>query len=144
MTKTTWVQLTFILDILKLTSYTKKKNRTAIIKKLKKHFATHEIPNELVTDNGQPFNSAEFENFLRSSGTQHKTSSPGYPQSNGHVHVENAVKTGKNLIRKANESGAKYYLVLLTWRNTLTEGMTSSPVHAVNGRSVHANSAANC
>ena len=59
------------------------KTGTVIIKKLKKHFATHGIPNELVSDNGPPFNSAKFENFLRSSGTEHLTSSPGYHKITG-------------------------------------------------------------
>ena len=108
------------------------KTGTVIIKKLKKHFATHGIPNDLISDNGPPFNSAEFENFLRSSGTEHITSSPGYPQSNGRV--ENAVKTAKNLIKKAKESGAEYYLSLLSWRNTPTEGMNSSPAQRMFGR----------
>ena len=59
------------------------KTGKVIIKKLKKHFAGHGIPNELQSDNGPPFNSAEFEHFLRSALTEHITSSLGYPQSNG-------------------------------------------------------------
>ena len=76
------------------------KTVTVIIKKVKTHFVTHGTPNELLSGNEPPFNSAEFENFLWSSGTEHVTSSPGYPQSNGQV--ENAVKTAKSLIKKAN------------------------------------------
>ena len=53
------------------------KTGTVIIKKLKKHFVTHGTPNELLSGNEPPFNSAEFENFLRSSGSTHVTSSPG-------------------------------------------------------------------
>ena len=75
------------------------KTVTVIIKKLKRHFVTHGTPNELLSGNEPPFNSAQFEN-LWSSGTEHVTSSPGYPQSNGLV--ENAVKTAKSLIKKAN------------------------------------------
>lgn len=56
------------------------KTGTVIIKKLKKHFVTHGTPNELLSGNEPPFNSAEFENFLISSGTAYVTSSPGYPQ----------------------------------------------------------------
>ena len=80
-----------------------RKTGTVIIKKLKRFFATHGIPNELLSDKGPPFYSAEFENFLRSSGTEDVTSSPGYPQSNGRV--ENAVKTAKSLIKTAKASG---------------------------------------
>ena len=54
---------------------------TVTIKKLKRHFVTHGTPNELLSGNEPPFNSAEFENFLRSSGTEHVTSSPGYPKA---------------------------------------------------------------
>ena len=38
------------------------KTGTVIIKKLKKHFVTHGTPNELLSGNEPPFNSAEFEN----------------------------------------------------------------------------------
>ena len=79
------------------------KTGTVIIKKLKRLFATHGIPNELLSDKGPPFYSAEFENFFGSSGTEDVTSSPGYPQSNGRV--ENAVKTAKSLIKTAKASG---------------------------------------
>ena len=38
------------------------------IDKLRSSFATHGIPNTLVTDNGSVFTSAEFEHFLRQNG----------------------------------------------------------------------------
>ena len=56
---------------------------------------------------------------------------PCYPKSNGRV--ENAVKTVKNLIKKAKESGADYHLSLLSWRNTLTEGLSTSPAQQMFG-----------
>ena len=56
------------------------KTGTVIIKKLKKHFVTHGTPNELLSGNEPPFNSSEFENFLRSSGSAYVTGSLGYPQ----------------------------------------------------------------
>ena len=108
------------------------KTGTVIIKKLKKHFVTHGTPNELLSGNEPPFNSAEFENFLRSSGTAYVTSSPGYPQSNGRV--ENAVKTAKSLIKKVKATGADYFLLLLSWRNTPTEGLSTSPAQRMFGQ----------
>ena len=87
------------------------KTGTVIIKKLKKHFVTHGTPNE-------------FENFLRSSGTAYVTSSPGYPQSNGRVM---SVKTAKSLIKEVKAMAADYFLLLLSWRNTPTEGLSTSP-----------------
>ena len=59
------------------------KTGTVIIKKLKRHFVTHGTPTELLSGNEPPFTSAEFDNFLQLSGTEHVTSSQGYPQSNG-------------------------------------------------------------
>ena len=110
------------------------KTGTVIINKLKKHFATHGIPNQLHSDNGPPYNSAEFGSFLKSSGTEHITSSPGYPQSNGRV--ENAVKTARTLIKKAKESDSEFFLSLLSWRDTPTEGMNSSPAQRMFGRRI--------
>ena len=45
------------------------KTGTVIINKLKKQFAAHEIPNQLHSDNGPPYNSAEFSNFVKTSAT---------------------------------------------------------------------------
>ena len=108
------------------------KTGTVIIKKLKKHFVIHGTPNELLSGNEPPFNAAEFENFLRSSGIAHVSNSPGYPQSNGRV--ENAVKTAKSLIKKVKATGADYFLLVLTWRNTPTEGLSTSPARHMFGQ----------
>ena len=108
------------------------KTGAVIIKKLKKHFVTHGTPNELLSGNEPPFDSAEFENFLSSSGTAHVTNFPGYPQSNGRV--ENAVKTAKSLIKKVKATGADYFLLLLSWRNTPTEELSTSPAPRMFGQ----------
>ena len=42
-------------------------------------------PDEIVSDNGPPFQSKEFAKFLSSLGIKHTTSSPGYPHSNGFI-----------------------------------------------------------
>ena len=63
---------------------------------------------------------------------EHITSSPEYPQSNGKV--ENAVKTSKNLMKKAATIISDYQLALLDWWNTPTEGMKSSPAQRMFGR----------
>ena len=95
------------------------------ISKLKKHFATHCIPNEVVSNNGPPPNSIEFANFLRSTVVKYVTSSPHHAQSN--ERIGNAVKTAKKLLKKRTESVTEYYLLLLNWRNTPIEGMNTSP-----------------
>ena len=103
-----------------------------VIGKLKIHLARHGIPDELVSDNGPPFSSTEFNAFSNQYGFEHVTSSPGYPQSNGKV--ENAVKVSKNLMRKAIESKSDPHLALLAWRNTPSEGLGTSPAQRIFGR----------
>jgi len=82
------------------------KSAKEVIKKLKAHLARHGIPDQLVSDNRQPFASASFQEFADTYNFEHVTSSLTYPQSNGKV--ENAVKTEKTLLEKArkSESGA--------------------------------------
>ena len=65
-------------------------------------------------------------------GFEHNTSSLNYPQSNGKV--ENAVKTAKNLMKKAMDSQSDPYLALLAWRNTPSESVNSSPAQRIFGR----------
>ena len=109
-----------------------KKDAKQIIKKLKRHFASHGIPVELVSDNGPPYNSEEFANFANEYEFELQKSSPTYLQSNGRA--ENAVKTAKQLLKKAIESGNDFYLSLLDWQNTPTEGLDSSPAQRIFGR----------
>ena len=109
-----------------------KKTASAVIKRLKRHFSNHGIPNLLQTDNGPPFNSTEFREFAMTYEFELVTSSPNYPQSNGRV--ENAVKTAKQLMKKSKEAGTDFYLALLDWRNTPSEGVGSSPVQRLYGR----------
>ena len=52
-------------------------------------------------------------------------SSPRYPQSNRKA--ENVVKTVKRLFKKCKESGTSEFQVLMDWRDTPSEGMSTSP-----------------
>ena len=99
---------------------------------LKRHFARYGIPEVLRTDNGPQFASNAFRNFSREWSFSHVTSSPRYPQSNGKV--ENSVKTAKRLMLKAKQSGTDPWLALLAFRNTPTQGFTSSPAQRLMGR----------
>ncbi|UYV70964.1 K02A2.6-like, partial [Cordylochernes scorpioides] len=56
-----------------------------ILPVLKSTFARHGIPEIIITDNGPPFTSQDFTNFTNEWDIEHKTSSPGYPKSNGLV-----------------------------------------------------------
>ena len=48
---------------------------------LKSVFATHGIPDTLMSDNGSAFTSAEFKEFADCNGIQHLTSAPYHPSS---------------------------------------------------------------
>ena len=87
-----------------------------IIYHLKSIFARHGIPLTLISDNGPPFDSAEFREFLSSWGIEHDPSSPRYPRSNGQI--ERTVQTIKNLMKKCHDSGQDFFTALLNYRNT--------------------------
>ena len=122
----------YFSDYFEIDELHKAKTGAAVIGKLKKRFATHGIPDTFHSDNGPPFNSKEFSAFAAMYEFEHITSSPEYPQSNGKV--ENAVKTSKNLMKKAATTNSDFQLALLDWRNTPTEGMKSSPAQRMFGR----------
>ena len=98
----------------------------AIILQLKNHFARYGCPDRLISDNGPQFASSEFAEFAKEWDFEHRTSSPGNSKANRKV--ESAVKTAKNLIRKALESRTDPYIAILEYRNTPMQGMESSPV----------------
>ncbi|XP_028404073.1 uncharacterized protein K02A2.6-like [Dendronephthya gigantea] len=79
------------------------KTSDKVIGELKSHFSRYGVPDQLITDNGPPYNSGVFCEFAREFEFEHITSSPGYPKSNGKS--ENAVRTAKRLMKKAKESG---------------------------------------
>lgn len=101
---------------------------TEVTRKLRRHFSTHGIPDKVISDN-VPFNSREFEEFSRSYEFEHITSSPHYAQSNGKL--ENTIKIGKTLMKKAKEADTDFYLSLLDWRNTPSEGLGNSPARCL-------------
>ena len=76
---------------------------STVIRHLKKVFARHGIPEQLLTDNGPQYSSRQFKNFADNWGFVHNTSSPLYPRSNGLA--ERTVQTVKNILKKAKEDG---------------------------------------
>ena len=61
-------------------------------------FATHGIPEVVVSDNGTQFTSAEFSQFMMKNGIRHIKTAPYHPSSNGLA--ERAVKTFKEGMKK--------------------------------------------
>ena len=54
-------------------------------------FSRFELPLTLRTDNGQQFNSNEFEQYLNEHGIKHYTSIPLWPQSNSEINTKIAL-----------------------------------------------------
>lgn len=69
------------------------------IKQLSEVFARFGLPKQIVSDNGPPFTSGDFSQFLASNAVEHLFSAPYHAASNGAA--ENAVKTIKRVIKKA-------------------------------------------
>ena len=63
------------IEVRKLDSLTS----TSTVDKLKSIFAAHGIPELLISENGPQFSSGEIQEFARTFGFQHMTSSPKYP-----------------------------------------------------------------
>ena len=101
---------------------------TAVITKLKNHFARYGCPDAVVSDNGSQFTSLEFAQFKDKWKFKHRTISPGNSKANGKV--EASVKTAKQLLRKSDD----IHLALLDHRNTITQGMTTSPAQRLMNR----------
>ena len=75
------------------------------IVKLREIFATHVLPETIVSDNGPNFTSTEFENFLAKNGIKHTKVSPYHPASNGQA--EQAVRVFKEGVEKMEEETCK-------------------------------------
>ena len=108
------------------------KRGSEIIYKLKQHFARHGLPLVCCTDNGPPYGSSEFRDFMAKYEIEHVTSSPRFSRSNGKV--EASVKIAKRLMKRAIADGKDPYLFLLDWRNCPTEGLGLSPAQMLMGR----------
>ena len=106
-----------------------------VIRALRNWFADIGVPRVLTTDGGPQFSSRRFAEFCDRWQVQHSTSSPHFPQSNGHA--EAAVKALKRLIMKTTTGGAldvdSFQRGLLEWRNT-PRANGQSPAQALYGR----------
>ena len=104
------------------------RSRPRVLPNLKDHleelFSVEGIPDEIMSDNGPPFNGKEFSSYLTGLGIRHTTSSPNYPQSNGFF--ERQIQTVKRLIEKANSSGRSHQEALTSLRaQPLGDGLPS-------------------
>ena len=104
-----------------------------VITKTKAHFARHGMPENLLSDNGPQFISADFEEFCQLYSIKHLSSSPYWPKGNGKA--ESAVKIIKSLLRKTGDMT----IALLHYRNTPQQGHSFSPVQRSMGRRTRCN-----
>ncbi|KAG7301015.1 hypothetical protein JYU34_015388 [Plutella xylostella] len=111
---------------------------THAIEKLSQLFAQFGLCKQIISDNGPPFSSTEFELFTRSNGIDHIFSAPYHPASNGAA--ENAVKTLKKVIKKAKLENSNVSMALqkflLHYRNTEHCTTGDSPAQILMGRSL--------
>ena len=81
------------------------------IQKFTQLFSQYGSPKSLTTDNGPPFSSEVFAQFMSTQRVEHITSSPHYPKSNGFI--ERQVKTMKTALATATTSAKTLDDVLL-------------------------------
>ena len=101
---------------------------TATIEKLRAIFATHGLPERIVTDNETVFTSEEFEKLLHQNGIAHTRTASYHPASNGLA--ERAVQMFKQGIKRLHE-GTRF---LSQYRLTPHMTMGRSPAELLLGR----------
>ena len=96
-------------------------------------FSIEGYPDEIVSDNGPPFQSKEFAKFLSGLGIKHTTSSPGYPHSNGFI--EWHIQMVKNMLSKSSNTRS-FQEVLADLRTTRIGTGLPSPAEILHGRNL--------
>ena len=102
-----------------------------VINELKGIFSENGIPKVIISDGGPQFRS-EFRNFAQEWGFQHIQSSPYHHQSNGEA--ERFVRTVKDTLTKAHQSGQDPDMALLCYRSTPINSKLPSPAELMNSR----------
>ena len=111
---------------------------TAVISTFQRIFARHGYPEELTTDNGSPFNTVEFTEYLAEHGVRHRRITPYCPQANGEA--ERFMKTVTKAIRTANSEGKRWQseldMFLLNYRSTPHSTTHTSPAELLFNRPI--------
>ena len=107
---------------------------TINIEHLRNIFATHGLPEMLVTDNASYFTSAEFQDFMKLNGVRHVTSAPYHPATNGLA--ERAVQTVKQFLKKPSSDSLQTRLSCFLLQYHITPHTTTgtSPAELLLGR----------
>ena len=96
-------------------------------------FSIEGYPDEIISDNGPPFQSKEFAKFLSGLGIKHTTSSPGYLRSNGFI--ERHIQTVKNMLSKSSNTQS-FQEVLADLRTTCIGTGLPSPAEILHRRNL--------
>ncbi|XP_015277400.1 PREDICTED: uncharacterized protein K02A2.6-like [Gekko japonicus] len=107
---------------------------TAVIHALRRLFATHGLPDTLVSNNGPQFVSEEFKTFLSDNGIRQITAAPFHPASNGQA--ERMVRTAKEALGRLTEGDWSVRLGSFLLRQHTTPCSTTgrSPAELLMGR----------
>ena len=120
------------IDVVRMSSTTTEMTINA----MRRLFAQHGIPSEIVSDNGPQFISSDFKTFLKRNGVKHVLSAPYHPASNGEA--ERAVRTFKEAMRTAKTDkgtlNEKLCRFLLTYRTTPHRSTKRTPAEMLMGR----------
>ena len=108
------------------------------INHLNRIFATHGLPSRVKTDNGPPFNSKEFKDYMSESGIFFTPVTPLWPQAN--AEAENFNKVLEKTIRTAQIEGKDWkrelYRFLLNYRATPHTTTKHSPAKLLFNREI--------
>ena len=111
---------------------------SATIQALRFLFATHGLPEEIVSDNGPQFVAQEMKEFLKSNGIRQCLSSPYHPASNGEA--ERAVRTFKQAMKtmkaEPGTQAEKLARFLLGYRTTPHTATGYTPAELLMGRRI--------
>ena len=104
------------------------------ILRLQSMFATHGLPEIIVSDNGPAFVSDAFKDFMSQNGIRHIRTSPYHPPSNGLA--ERAVQTFKLAMKKTSSSSISSSLTKFLFRYQITPHPTTgrTPSEMLMGR----------
>ena len=104
------------LVVCKLSSVT----RQHVANECKLVFSEYGFPETLFSDNGPCYTMDAFTSVMNACHVNHITSSPHYPQSNGHA--EKYANIVKSLFYKAKEGGKDFFTCLNIYCNTPLSG----------------------
>ena len=110
-------------------------NTTNTIEHLRSLFATHGLPEMIVSDNGSVFTSIEFQDFCAKNGITHIKSAPYHPASNGLA--EQAVQTFKEAMKLTDPQevlSTRVSRFLFKYRLTPRSTTGTSPAELLLGR----------